>query len=64
MEKCYVLFPGKFKPVHSGHVSLMSQYLESSKYDVDLTIIISRVSKEGLLPETSKWFLDNLFSSY
>ena len=62
MEKCYVLFPGKFKPVHSGHVSLMSQYLESSKYDVDLTIIISRVSKEGLLPETSKWFLDNLFS--
>lgn len=64
MEKCFVLFPGKFKPVHSGHVSLMTQYIESSKYDVELTIIISRANKEGLTPETSKWFLDKIFAKY
>lgn len=61
MQKCYVLFPGKFKPVHYGHISLMYQYLNSKEYDVDLTIIISRAGKEGLTPETSKWFLDKIF---
>jgi hypothetical protein len=62
MEKCYVLFPGKFKPVHSGHIALMEKYLNSTEYDVDLTIVISKAPKEGLTPETSKWFLDTIFA--
>ena len=47
MEKCFVLFPGKFKPVHSGHIALMEKYINSVDYDVELTIIISKMSKEG-----------------
>lgn len=62
MEKCYVLFPGKFKPVHSGHIALMEKYINSTDYDVHLTIIISRMSKEGLDPNTSKWFLDRIYA--
>ena len=62
MQKCYVLFPGKFKPVHYGHISLMRRYLDSTQFDVELTIIISRAGKEGLAPETSKWFLEKIFS--
>lgn len=62
MEKCNVLFPGKFKPVHAGHIALMEKYLSSTEYDVYLTIIISKVPKEGLTPETSKWFLDKIYA--
>lgn len=62
MEKCNVLFPGKFKPVHSGHIALMEKYLNSSEYDVYLTIIISKSPKEGLTPEASKWFLDKIYA--
>lgn len=62
MEKCFVIFPGKFKPVHSGHISLIEKYLSSTDYDVDLTIVISKMNKEGLNPETSKWFLDKIYA--
>ena len=62
MEKCFVLFPGKFKPVHSGHIALMEKYINSVDYDVELTIVISKVSKEGLDPNTSKWFLDKIYA--
>jgi hypothetical protein len=62
MEKCFVLFPGKFKPVHSGHIALMEKYINSTDYNVELTIVISRVSKEGLDPNTSKWFLDKIYA--
>lgn len=61
MEKCHVIFPGKFKPVHSGHIEMMFKYLDSTKYDVDLTIVISKIPKDGLTPETSKSFLDQIF---
>lgn len=62
MEKCHVIFPGKFKPVHAGHVAMMHKYLDSEKYDVDLTIVVSNVPKEGITPESSKEFLDKLFA--
>ena len=62
MEKCFVLFPGKFKPVHSGHIALMEKYINSVDYDVELTIVISKMSKEGLDPNTSKWFLDKIYA--
>ena len=62
MEKCHVIFPGAFKPVHCGHVALMEKYLSSKEYDVDLTIVISNNPREGISPESSKWFLERVFS--
>lgn len=62
-EICHVLFPGAFKPVHWGHISLMIKYLESSVYNTHLTIIISKSPREGLSAETSKWFLDKVFKT-
>ena len=62
MNKCFVIFPGAFKPVHSGHISLMEKYLESPDYDVRLTIVISKSPREGISAESSKWFLDKVFS--
>ena len=62
MKKCFVLFPGKFKPVHSGHIALMEKYINSVDYDVELTIVISKIAKEGLDPNTSKWFLDKIYA--
>ena len=62
MEKCHVIFPGKFKPVHAGHIAMMHKYLDSKKYDVDLTIVISCIPKEGISPESSKAFLDKVFA--
>lgn len=64
MKKCNVIFPGKFKPVHSGHIGMIFKYLESEKYDVRLTVVISRIPKDGLTPETSKKFLDKVFIKY
>lgn len=61
MEKCHVLFPGKFKPFHDGHMSLIKKYLDSDKYDADITVIISKVDKDGLSAKTTKWFLDKIF---
>lgn len=61
MEKCHILFPGKFKPFHDGHMSLIKKYLNSEKYDTDITILISRVEKDGLTAKTTKWFLDKIF---
>lgn len=62
-EICHVIFPGAFKPVHYGHISLILKYLESSVYDVKITIVISRGPREGISAETSKWFLDRLFEN-
>ena len=62
MNKCFVIFPGAFKPVHSGHISLMEKYLESPEYDVRLTIMISKSPREGISAESSKWFLDQVFA--
>lgn len=62
MKKCFVLFPGKFKPVHSGHIALMEKYINSVDYDVELTIVISKIAKEGLDANTSKWFLDKIYA--
>ena len=58
---CHVLFPGAFKPVHYGHISLMNKYLESQEYQVKLTVIISKSPREGISAETSKWFLEQVF---
>lgn len=62
-EICHVIFPGAFKPVHWGHVSLMLKYLESPVYDVKLTVVISKNPREGILAESSKWFLDMVFKN-
>lgn len=62
MDKCHVIFPGAFKPVHCGHIALMQKYLESTEYDVDLTILISKSPREGILPTSSKWFLEKVFA--
>ena len=63
MEKCFVIFPGGFKPVHSGHLALMEKYLESKNYDVRLIIIISKSPREGISAESSKWFLEQVFAN-
>lgn len=62
MEKCNVIFPGAFKPVHTGHIMLMEKYLDSSLYDVNLTIMISKQDREGIHPESSKAFLEKVFA--
>lgn len=56
------MFPGAFKPVHCGHIALMQKYLTSTDYDVDLTILISNSPREGILPTSSKWFLEKVFA--
>lgn len=58
---CHVLYPGAFKPVHYGHISLMNRYLKSQEYQVKLTVIISKSPREGISAETSKWFLEQVF---
>lgn len=63
MDKCHILFPGAFKPVHSGHIALIDKYLNSDEYDVDVTIIISKAAREGILPESSEWFLKKIFKN-
>ena len=60
-KRCFVLYPGAFKPVHYGHISLMEKYLNSKDYAVKLVVIISRSPREGINPESSKWFLDQVF---
>lgn len=62
MEKCNVIFPGAFKPVHVGHIMLMEKYLDSPDYDVNLTIMISKQDREGIHPESSKYFLEKVFA--
>lgn len=62
MEKCNVIFPGAFKPVHTGHIMLMEKYLDSSLYDVNLTVIVSKQDREGVHPESTKNFLDKVFA--
>lgn len=64
MERCHVIFPGKFKPAHSGHIEMIFKYLESEQYDVDLTVVISKIPKDGLTAETSERFLNRLFIKY
>jgi len=64
MKKCHVIFPGKFKPAHSGHIEMVFKYLESKKYDVDLTIVISKIVKDGITPEISEKFLKSVFIKY
>ena len=60
-QLCHVLYPGAFKPVHCGHIGLMQKYLESSDYNVKLTVIISKGPREGITAESSKWFLEQVF---
>ena len=60
-EICHVLYPGAFKPVHCGHIGLMQKYLNSNDYNVKLTVIISKSPREGISPESSKWFLEQVF---
>ena len=60
-EKCHVIFPGAFKPVHSGHIALIQKYLESDEYNTDVTVIISKLPREGILPESSEWFFKKIF---
>lgn len=63
MERCNVIFPGSFKPVHAGHILMMLSYLDSKKYDVYLTVVISKSPREGLSYENSKWFLEKYFEN-
>ena len=63
-EKCYVLFPGKFKPFHDGHMDIIKKYLACKEYQTYVTIIISKVDKDGMKAATTKWFLDKLFADY
>ena len=58
---CHVIFPGAFKPVHYGHIALMQKYLNSTEYAVKLTVLVSRGERDGLKPEASKWFLEQVF---
>ena len=58
---CHVIYPGAFKPVHYGHIGLMMKYLESTEYAVKLTIVISKIPREGISAESSKWFLEQIF---
>lgn len=61
MEKCHILFPGAFKPVHAGHVALIEKYLNSDDYDVDVTVVISKSPREGITAQSSEWFLKKVF---
>ena len=61
MDKLHVMFPGSFKPFHSGHYQQIKKYLELPDYDVDVTIIISAADREGLKAETSKKFIDRVY---
>ena len=61
MEKCHILFPGAFKPVHAGHAALIEKYLNSGDYDVDVTVVISKSPREGITAQSSEWFLKKVF---
>lgn len=62
MDNLHVIFPGSFKPFHEGHYLQIQKYLELSDYNVDIRIIISNADREGIKAETSKSFMDKVFS--
>lgn len=61
-ENIHILLPGKYKPFHDGHFYMINEYL--NKYpNSQFTVIISGIAKMGLLPATSKGFIDRLFQN-
>lgn len=60
MEKIKVLLPGKFKPFTDGHYTLINNYLNTEETE-DITIVVSKKVVNGIKPETSKAFIDEIY---
>ena len=63
-KKLNVLIPGSFKPVHSGHIKMIRNYLSYPSDDINVYIYVSDKSRDGLNSDTTIDFLHKVFSEY
>lgn len=60
--RCNIMYPGGFKPVHDGHISIINRQLnEENTY---VYFIISKKDRDGISALSSKWFIDQIFGTY
>ena len=61
-SKFNILIPGSFKPVHSGHIHMIKNYLLNPERDTNVYLFISDKERDGVSIETTIDFLNKIFS--
>jgi len=61
-EEMIILYPGKFKPVHPGHIKKILMYANDPEKRV--YVIIAPAPRDGIKAETVSTFMNNVFKNY
>ena len=62
MSKNILLFPGGFKPVHDGHLSILESHISNidNVHIDEVRIYISPKDRDCITADTSLWFFNNI----
>ena len=64
-DKLNILFPGSFKPVHAGHMSLIDMYLKGDdQHDTQVYVLISGKDRDGITALSTLKFLNKIFGRF